>query len=158
MLLPRDVRRDHVPLVLADVRQRPDAVDVADRPQAIARPHELVDLDAAGVDLNTHRLQADALDAGAPAGCDKQSVASQLAGVIEPQHILVAFPPCRGRVLSKHQLYSIPAQRLAQRLAEWGGLAGKQVIGALDEYGLTAEPSHDLCKLHTRGPATQHQK
>ena len=67
---------------------------------------------------------------------DKQSVASQLAGVIEPQHILVAFPPCRGRVLSKHQLYSIPAELIQRRVPDIARrgrvrqVAGDQLVAA----------------------------
>lgn len=45
--IAEDVRRDHVALVFADVGQRPDAVDIAERPEALACAHVLVDLDPA---------------------------------------------------------------------------------------------------------------
>ena len=76
--LAEDVRRDDVALVLPDVGQRPDAGDVADRPQALARAQARVDGDAARVGLDADGLQAEPLDARAPAGGDEQPVAAQL--------------------------------------------------------------------------------
>ena len=52
MLLAGDVRGDDVALVLADVGQRPDAGDISDRPQALARAQVLVDVDPVGVGLD----------------------------------------------------------------------------------------------------------
>jgi hypothetical protein len=46
---------------------RPDAVDVANRPQALACAQVIVDPDAAGVWLDADGLEADILDAGSPA-------------------------------------------------------------------------------------------
>ena len=48
MRLAGDVRRDHVALVLADVGERPDPGDIANRPQAFARAHVLIDVDPVG--------------------------------------------------------------------------------------------------------------
>ena len=95
--LAEDVRGDDLALVLADVRQLPDAGDVADRPQPLADAEALVDRDAAGVGLDADRLEADPLDARPPAGGDEQPVAAQLAAVVELEDVVVAVAPCRGR-------------------------------------------------------------
>jgi hypothetical protein len=50
------------------VGQRPDAGDVADRPQALAGAQVLVNTDPVRLGLDADRLQADPLDARAPAG------------------------------------------------------------------------------------------
>src|SRR6185437_12541161 len=99
-----DVRRDDVALVLADVGERPDAVDVADRPQPLAGPQVLVDLDAARVGLDADRLQADALHPRPPPGRDEQPVAPLLAAVAEFEHELVAVAPGAAGVHADHQL------------------------------------------------------
>ena len=101
-----------------------------------------------GVGLDADRLEADPLDARAPAGCDQQPVAAQLRIAVEPQDVLVALAPRGAGVHPEHQLYSVAAQGLAERLAQPRRLAGKDSVGALDEHGLAAEPSHDLGKLH----------
>src|SRR5689334_24488221 len=87
-----EVRRDHIPFVFADVGQGPDAVDVADRPEALPRAHVLVDLDSPGVGFNTDCFQTDPLDTRTPAGRYEQAVAPDLATAVELQHILVALP------------------------------------------------------------------
>ena len=96
------------------------------------------------------RLEADPLDARAPTGCHQQLVAPQLRTAVELQDILVAFPPRGGRVHPQHQLDSVPAQGLAERLAQPRRLARKHALGALDEHRLAAETSHDLRKLDAR--------
>jgi hypothetical protein len=88
--LAQDVGGLDASLVLADVRQRPDPGDVADRPQALAGAQLIVDPDAARLGLNADGLQPDAVDARAPAGGDEQAVAAQLAAVVELQHVVPA--------------------------------------------------------------------
>ena len=114
--------------------------------------------DPAGVGLDADRLQADPLDARAPAGGHQQPVAAQLRTAVEAQDILVTFPPRGGGVRPEHQLDPVPAQGLGERLAERRRLAGKHPVGALDEHHLAAETPHDLRKLDARRPATQHQQ
>ena len=58
----------------------------------------------------------------------------------------------------EHQLDSVPAQGLAERLAQRRRLAGKHTLGALDEHRLAAETPHDLRNLDACGPATQHEQ
>src|SRR5215207_9523547 len=101
MLVARDVRRDHVSLVFADVGQRPDAGDVADRPEALACAHVLVDLDAAWVGLDADGFEADPLDARAATGGDQQAVAAQLAAVLELEDVVLALAPPRRCVRPK---------------------------------------------------------
>ena len=120
-------------LVLADVGQLPDAGDVADRPQPLGHAQVRVDRDAVGVGLDADRLQADPLDARAPAGGDEQAVAAQLAAVVELEDVVVAVAARRGRLHAERELDPVAAQHLAERLAERCGLAGEHVRGALDE-------------------------
>src|SRR4026209_1970554 len=70
--MPVAAPRAHVARVRAAVGQRPDAGDVADRPQALSGAQVLVDLDALGVGLDADGLEADALDARAPPRGDEQ--------------------------------------------------------------------------------------
>ena len=58
----------------------------------------------------------------------------------------------------EHQLDSVPAQGLAERLAQRGRLAGKHAVGALDEHRLAAETAHDLRHLDAHRPATEDQQ
>jgi hypothetical protein len=81
--LAEDVRGDDAALVLADVGERPEAGDVADRPQALADAQLRVDRDAMGAGLDADGLEADAVDARAAARGDEQAVAAQLAAVAE---------------------------------------------------------------------------
>jgi hypothetical protein len=118
----------------------------------------LVDADPVRLDLDADRLQADPLDARAPAGGDQQLVAPQLRTVVELQHILVALPPGGGRALAEHQLDPVPAQGLAERLAQRRGLAGHHPVGALDHHRFAAETPHDLRELDACGPAAQHEQ
>ena len=133
MVLAGDVRRDHVTLVLADVGQRPDAGDVADRPQPLARPQVLVDLDAVRVDLDADRLQADSLDPRAPPRAHQQLVAAQLA--------------CRRRTPARS-----PRRRAARRLACWPSLSS---IPSWRSASLSASPSGAGSRGSTRSaPST----
>ena len=86
-----------------------------------------------GVGLDADGLQADALDARAPAGGDEQAVAAQLAAVVELEDVLVAVAPRAGRVRAEDELDAVAAQDLAERLAQRRGLAREHVLGALDE-------------------------
>ena len=59
---------------------------------------------------------------------------------------------------SEHQLYSVLAQGLGERLAQRRGLARKHVVGPLDQHRLAAETPHDLRELDPRRPPTEHQQ
>ena len=81
--LAEDVGGDDVALVLADMGERPDPGHIADRPQSLAGAQVGVDRDPVAVRLDADRLQAEPVDAWAPAGGDEQAVAAQLAAVVE---------------------------------------------------------------------------
>ncbi len=149
---------DDVALVLADVGQRPDAGDVADRPQPLAGAQPRVDRDAARVGLDADRLQADAVDARAPAGGDEQPVAAQLAAVVELEDVVLAVAPGGGRVRAERELDAVAAQDLAERLAQRRGLARQHVLGALDERHLAAEAAHGLRHLDADRAAAEHEQ
>ena len=74
---------DDLALVLADVGERPDPVDVADRPQALTGAQVRVDRDPVRVGLDADRLEADLADARAASGRHEHMVAAQLATVLE---------------------------------------------------------------------------
>jgi len=67
--------------------------------------------------LDADRLQADPLDARAPAGRHEQPVAPQVRAAIELQDEVVTLPPRGGGVHPEHQLDPVPAQGLAERRA-----------------------------------------
>src|SRR5213075_394296 len=91
--LAEDVGGDDLALVLADVRERPDPGDVADRPQPLARAQARVDGDPVAVGL-----EAEPVDARSPAGGDEEAVTAQLRTVIELEDVVLALVPRRGRL------------------------------------------------------------
>jgi hypothetical protein len=102
-----DVCGHHFALVLADMGQRPDAGDVADRPQSLARTHLRVDWDPVHVGLDADGLEPDAVDVRAAAGGNEQLVAAQLAAVAELQYIVRRFAPRRGRLDAEQDLDTV---------------------------------------------------
>ena len=66
-------------MVLADVRERRDPGDVAERPDVLRRAHPLVDLDPAARDLEPERLEP--VDVRLAAGREQQPVVGHLAAV-----------------------------------------------------------------------------
>src|SRR4029453_5725689 len=88
-----DVRRDNPSLIFPDMGQLPDAVDIADRPQALASAQARVDRDAARIGFDSGGLRAGAIAAGAPAGGAEQPVAAELPPVVEFQGVALALAP-----------------------------------------------------------------
>ena len=84
-------RADDPGLILPDVGQLPDAVDIADRPQALARAQARVDWDPAAVGFDADGLQAEPIDARTPAGGDEQPIAAQLPAVVEFQEVVLTL-------------------------------------------------------------------
>ncbi len=156
--LAGDVRRDNVALVLADVGQRPDAGDVADRPQPLTCPQVLVNVDPFRVRLDAHGLQADSLHPRAPAGRHQQPVTPPVGPVRELEDVLIALPPGGAGVHPEHQLDPVAAQGLGQRRAERRGLARQHPVGALDDHHLAAETADDLRELDPGRPAAEHEQ
>ena len=115
----------------------------------------VVDRDPLGVGLDAHRLEADPLDARAPAGCHEQPVAPHVRAAVELQDVLVTLPPRGGGVHPEHQLDAVAAQGLAERLAQRRSLAGKHAVATLDDHRFAAETPHDLRHLDPDRPATQ---
>jgi hypothetical protein len=155
--LAEDVRRDHLALVLAHVGQQPDAGDVADRPQPLARMQVRVDCDAVRAGGDADRVQAGGRPR-APAGGGEQMVAAQLTAVFQGQDVVRAVAPRGGRGHAQDQLDAVGAQHLAQCVAQWCGLAGQHVPGRLDQGDLAAQPAHGLGHLGAHRPATQDQQ
>ena len=119
------VRRDDPALILPDVGQLPDAVDIADRPQALARAQARVDRDPAATGFDADGLEAEPIDARTPAGGDEEPVAAQLPAVVEFQGVALALAPRGGRVHAECELDAVPAQGAGECFPQRPGLAGK---------------------------------
>ena len=154
----RDVLGHHVAFVLAHVGERPDAGDVADRPQPLARAQVLVDPEAAGIGLDADRLQADPVHTRPSAGRHEEPVAAQLVTPVEGEDELCAVAAGGDGVPPEHQLDAVAAQGFPERVTERFGLARQHPLGRLDDHGLAAEAAHDLGQLDARRPAAQHQQ
>ena len=138
--------------------QRPDAVDVADRPEALAGAHVLVDLDAVRLGLDADGLEADPLHARAATRRDEQVVAAQLGVVVELEDVVLPLAPRPCCQLSQDELDVIATEDLAESLAQRGSLVRKQVLGTLDERHLPAKPAHGLRHLDANRPAAQREE
>ena len=114
--LAEDVRRDDPALILPDVGQLPDAVDIADRPQALAHAQARVDGDSAAVGFDADGLQAEPIDARPSACGDEQPVAAQLPAVVELQDVALALAPRGVRVHAEGELNAVPAQDIGECL------------------------------------------
>ena len=159
-VLAEDVRGDDLALVLADVGQRPGAVDVADRPEALVGDAQVVvDLDPVRVGLDPDRLQADALDPRAAAGGDEDAVAAQLAAVVERR---ARSPRRRGARRSPGR--RAPARSLRARSSSpsaspsGAGSRASRCGGAVDHGRAAAEPVHRLRQLDPGRAAAEHQQ
>ena len=82
---------------------------------------------------------------------------SQLAAVRELQDVLVAVAPRGAGVLSELQFDAVPAQGLAEPVAQRGGLARHHTVGALDDHRLAAEPVYDLRELGAGRSTAEHE-
>ena len=107
--LPEDVRGDHVALVLADVSKRPEAVDVADRPQTLRRAQVRVDRNSVSVRLDADGFEAEPVHPRAPARGDEQPVAAQLSPVVKLEDVLVPVASRDGRVRGQDELDALAA-------------------------------------------------
>src|SRR5579864_7163533 len=81
MAITGDVRRYDVALVLADVRQGPDPVDIANGPELFPGPQVLVHPEPVWVRLDADGLEPDPLDARMTAGRHQQPLTPHLAAV-----------------------------------------------------------------------------
>ena len=113
---------------------------------------------AVAVGFDADGLEADPVDARAPAGGDEQAVAAQLAAVVELEDVVVAVAPRGGRVHAERELDAVAAQDLGERLAERRRLAREQVLGALDERDLAAEAANGLRHLDADRAAAEHEQ
>ena len=156
--IAEDVGGDHVALVLADVGQRPEPVDVPDRPQPLRRPQVGVDGDPVGVGLDADGLEPDTAHPRPPAGGDEQAVAPQFAAVVELEDVLVAVAAGGARVCGEDELDLVAAQDLAERLAQRRRLAREDVLGHVDDHGLAPEAANRLGHLHPDRPAAEDQE
>src|SRR5215218_4404081 len=132
-----EVRGDHAPLVLADVGERPDAGDVADRPEPLGGAKVRVDRDAAWVRLDADGLEANAVDPRSPAGGDEQPVAAQLAAVVELEDVVLTVAAGGGPMDAEVQLDAVAAEDLGERVSQRRRLAREEAT--TDERHLASE-------------------
>src|SRR5262245_12853161 len=156
--LPEDVRGNHIALVLADVCERPDPDDVADRPEALCGTQMRVDRDSPGVRLDANGLQADPADPRAASRGNQHPVAAQLAAVVELQNVVLAFAPRAVHIRGQDELDALARQDLPERLAQRSGLPAEQVLRNVDDHGFAAEPANRLRDLDPDWPAAQDEQ
>src|SRR6202034_1728983 len=113
---PEDVVGHDFALVLADVGQRPESVDIADRPQTIGRAQVRVDGDPVRIFFDADRVESDSLHPRPSAGCDEYPVAPQFLSAFEFEHVVVSLAPRPGDIRREHELYALTLQYLAKRL------------------------------------------
>ena len=103
-------------LILPDVRQLPDAVDVANRPEPFGGAQTRVDVDAATACFDADSLEAEPVDAWTPTRGDEQPIAAQLPAVVEFQNIVLAIATRCIRVYAEREFYSVATQYLTERI------------------------------------------
>ena len=153
--LAQDVRRDDVALVLPDVGERPDAGDITDRPQPLARAQPRIDRDASSVGVDADGVQSDVVDARAPTRSDQEPLATQLGAGVQVDHVLVVFASRCGRPDVEEHLDAVSAQHLGESVTEGSGLAREKGRSAFDERDLATEAADCLRHLDTDRPATK---
>ena len=85
-------------------------------------------------------------------------ITAQLPSILQSQDEVLAVAGRRGRLHPEHELDSVPTQRLTQRLAQGRRLPREHALGRLDEHHLPAQTTHDLCKLDTGRPTSEHDQ
>src|SRR5581483_9744065 len=151
-----DVRGGYLALILADVCQLPDACDVADRPQPLARTHLRVDWDAARVRGDADGLEPDSLDARAPSGRHQQMIAAQVPPILESQDEVLPIAGGRDRLHTERELDSVAPQRVTQRLAQGLRLPGEHALATLDKRHCTAQTPHHLGEFDAGRATSEH--
>src|ERR1700744_4258376 len=106
-----------------------------------------IDGDPMRVGLDTDGLETQTAHARTPAGGDEQLLTTQLAPVVELEHVVLAIASCCGRVCRENELDVLATQGLAERLAERCRLAPKHMLCHVDDDRLTAEPANSLRHL-----------
>src|SRR6201999_4507042 len=106
----KNVGRDNTALIFSDMGQQPDAVDVADRPQALAGTQMRIDRNAIAFGFDADGFQANSLDPRTPAGPNQQPVAAQRAAIVEFEKISLAVAARRGRVYAEREFDAVAAQ------------------------------------------------
>src|SRR5205823_12504281 len=81
--LAEDVRGGDPSVVLADVCQRPDAGDIADRPDPVAGAHVPVNVYPTPIGFDANVLEPDTLQSGPTPGGNKESLPGKCGAVLE---------------------------------------------------------------------------
>src|SRR5436305_8469618 len=155
-MLAEDVGGDDPAVVLADVGQRPDSGHVTNRPDSIARIHPGIDWDAMRCRLDADGLETNVADAGAATRGHEQLLGGQLLAILEAHEITTGRSGGdRRRAAPEMDAQTVRADRLAERLTELAGLAGKDVVHALDEIDSGAEGRERLGQFDSDRPAAE---
>ena len=110
------------------------------------------------VEAGAGRLQAEPGHPGPSAGGREQPLAAQLMAVVQDQDVVVAVAPRGGRRHAEKQLDTVPAQFLAECLAQRRGLAGQHVPRSLGQGHLAAQAAHGLGHLGADRPAAEDEQ
>src|SRR5262249_8888400 len=145
-------------LILADVRELPDAVHIADRPQALACAQPRVDRNSATVGFDSDSLQADVCDAWAASGGDEQPITTQLATVIEFQDGLIPFASRGRRAYAQRDFDAVTTECVGECFPQRPGLAREYVRGAFDEHRFAAQSLNRLRHLHADRATAEHDQ
>ena len=156
--LAEDVRGDDLTLVFPDMRQLPDAGHVTDRPQPLAGAHPRIDRDAAGFRGDSDGVKPDPLHTRPSSGRHQQMIPPQLPSILQLQDEVLTLARGRDRRHPEHELDPIPTQRLPQRLTQRRRLPPEHLLARLDERHLATQTTHDLSKLDTSRPTSEHDQ
>ncbi len=156
--LAQDVRGDDVGLVLAGRGQRPDAGDVADRPQPVAGAQTRVDGDPVAVRLDADRFEPDVVHPRPAAGRNEQPVTPQLGAVVKDQDVVVAVTPRLRRAHAEQEVDAVAAENLTERITQRSGFVGEHALGHVGECDVGAEAANGLRHLDADRATAQDQQ
>ena len=146
--LAENIRRDDAALILADMGQRPDAVDVADRPQALARAQMRVDGNAAALgSMPTVSSPMPSTRGRRPVATSNRSplnVGGRRRGPGSSRS-----PSRRAAIACTPSASSMPSRRKTSPSASPSGRGsrGEDVRATCDEHHLAAETANRLRHL-----------
>ena len=139
-------------VVLADVGERRDPGDVAERPDVLGRAHALVDLDPAAARSSARAARARRRSASGRS----RGAAGRTAAGCRPQVTTVTRDAFGAR--SEPDLDAVLAQRLGDERGRVGVDAREEPLVALDERHLRADALEELRELAADRAATEHER
>ena len=115
--LTQDVRSNNFALVLPYVGQRPDASDIAYRPQPLTYAQVRVNFDPVIIGFGPNGFQPNACNSRPPASCHEQAIATKLAVIVYTDDKLPAILPHPRDRGAEDQLDPISSQGFTEGLS-----------------------------------------